>query len=87
MSARNKSKRFSSDRFIRSRRCYFKANKIDHIDYKDLDLLRYFISENGRILASRLTGTSSSYQRKLSKAIKRARYLALIPYCDLHKIK
>lgn len=60
--------------------CYFTANKIDHIDYKDVGLLRKFVSERGKILPRRITGTSAKYQRRLAVAIKRARYLALLPY-------
>jgi len=67
----------------RSRRCkvcYFTANGITHIDYKDVDLLRKFISERGKILPRRVTGTSAKYQRKLTRAIKRARQMALLPF-------
>ncbi len=60
--------------------CYFTVNKIDYIDYKDVDLLRKFISERGKILPRRVTGTSSKYQRQLTQAIKRARQMALLPY-------
>ena len=60
--------------------CYFKANGITHIDYKDVDLLRRFVSERGKILPRRLTGTSAKYQRKLTKAIKRATPMALPPF-------
>ncbi|GEN44652.1 30S ribosomal protein S18 [Alkalibacillus haloalkaliphilus] len=60
--------------------CYFKANNITHIDYKDIDLLKRFISERGKILPRRVTGTSAKYQRKLTVAIKRARQMALLPY-------
>ena len=60
--------------------CYFTANGITHIDYKDVDLLRRFISERGKILPRRVTGTSAKYQRKLTIAIKRARTMALLPY-------
>ena len=60
--------------------CYFKANGITHIDYKDVDLLRRFVSERGKILPRRLTGTSLKFQRKVSVAVKRARHLALMPY-------
>ena len=60
--------------------CYFKANGITHIDYKDVDLLRRFVSERGKILPRRVTGTSAKYQRKLTKAIKRARQMALLPF-------
>jgi len=60
--------------------CYFTVNKIAYIDYKDTDLLRKFISERGKILPRRVTGTSAKYQRMLTTAIKRARQLALLPY-------
>ncbi|PXW89792.1 SSU ribosomal protein S18P [Streptohalobacillus salinus] len=60
--------------------CYFTANGITHIDYKDVDLLRRFVSERGKILPRRVTGTSAKYQRKLTIAIKRARQMALLPY-------
>ncbi len=60
--------------------CYFTSNNITHIDYKDADLLRKFISERGKILPRRVTGTSAKYQRKLTVAIKRARMMALIPF-------
>lgn len=60
--------------------CYFTANKITKIDYKDVDLLKKFISERGKILPRRVTGTSAKYQRKLTIAIKRSRQMALLPY-------
>ena len=60
--------------------CYFTANGITHIDYKDVDLLRRFISERGKILPRRITGTSAKYQKRVNKAIKRARHLAILPY-------
>ncbi|AGX07010.1 MULTISPECIES: 30S ribosomal protein S18 [Bacillaceae] len=60
--------------------CYFTANGITHIDYKDVDLLKKFISERGKILPRRVTGTNAKYQRKLTVAIKRARIMALLPY-------
>jgi len=60
--------------------CFFTVNKITHIDYKDTDLLRKFISERGKILPRRVTGTSAKYQRALTTAIKRARQIALLPY-------
>lgn len=60
--------------------CYFKVNKITHIDYKDIDLLKKFISERGKILPRRVTGTSAKYQRALTVAIKRSRQMALLPY-------
>ncbi len=60
--------------------CFFTVNKIEKIDYKDVDLLKRFISERGKILPRRVTGTSAKYQRQLTKAIKRARQVALLPY-------
>ncbi len=60
--------------------CFFTVNKIEKIDYKDIDLLKRFISERGKILPRRVTGTSAKYQRQLTIAIKRARQIALLPY-------
>ncbi|MCS7463095.1 30S ribosomal protein S18 [Paenibacillus doosanensis] len=60
--------------------CYFTVNKITHIDYKDIDTLKKFISERGKILPRRVTGTSAKYQRMLTIAIKRSRQVALLPY-------
>ncbi|NGQ96096.1 30S ribosomal protein S18 [Brevibacillus sp. SYP-B805] len=60
--------------------CFFTVNKIKKIDYKDVDLLKKFISERGKILPRRVTGTSAKYQRMLTVAIKRARQVALLPY-------
>jgi len=62
--------------------CYFTVNKIKYIDYKDVDLLKKFMNERGKILPRRVTGTCSKYQRKLSVAIKRARQMALLPYTN-----
>ena len=64
----------------RKKVCYFTANNITHIDYKDVELLKKFISERGKILPRRVTGTSAKYQRMLTRAIKRARQVALLPY-------
>ncbi|RED52678.1 ribosomal protein S18 [Cohnella lupini] len=64
----------------RKKVCYFTVNKITHVDYKELDLLRKFISERGKILPRRVTGTKAKYQRMLTVAIKRARQMALLPY-------
>jgi small subunit ribosomal protein S18 len=68
----------------RKKYCYFTSNDIESIDYKDISLLRKFITESGKIVPSRITGTRSLYQRQLSKAIKLARFLSLLPYCDKH---
>jgi small subunit ribosomal protein S18 len=64
----------------RKKVCYFTQNKIDHIDFKNAELLKRFISERGKILSRRITGTSAKYQRELAKAIKNARHMALLPY-------
>ena len=64
----------------RKKVCYFTANGITHIDYKDTELLKRFISERGKILPRRITGNSLKYQRKVAAAVKRARHLALMPY-------
>ena len=72
-------------RFFRRRKfCRFTAEKIEQIDYKDLGILKGYISETGKIVPSRITGTKSFYQRQLAVAIKRARFLALLPYTDQH---
>jgi len=71
--------------FRRKKFCRFRAEGIEYIDYKDINLLRNYIMENGKIVPSRITGTSAKYQRQLSTAIKRARFLALLPFCDAHK--
>ena len=68
-----------------SRRRMQQASKETTIDYKDLDALRQFIGETGKIVPSRITGTTARFQRQLAQDIKRARYLALLPYTDQHK--
>lgn len=70
--------------FRRRKYCKFTAEGITEIDYKDIELLKQFITETGKIVPSRVTGTSAKYQRQLAKAIKRARYVALLPYSDQH---
>lgn len=73
-------------RFFRRRKyCRFTAEGIEQIDYKDLEILKAYVSETGKIVPSRITGTSAKYQRQLATAIKRARHLALIPYTDSHQ--
>ena len=71
-----------NDRERRGRKkvCYFTANNIEYIDYKDVDTLRKFVTDRGKILPRRVTGTSAKYQRKLAIAIKRARHMALLPF-------
>ena len=72
-------------RFFRRRKyCRFAAEGIKEIDYKDLNLLKQYVSESGKIVPSRITGTSARYQRQLADAVKRARFLALLPYSDSH---
>ena len=71
--------------FRRGKYCRFTAEGITEVDYKDVELLKAYITETGKIVPSRITGTKAKYQRQLSKAIKRARYLALLPYTDGHK--
>ena len=71
--------------FRRRKFCRFTAEGVDEIDYKDLDTLKAYITETGKIVPSRVTGTSAKYQRQLAAAIKRARYLSLLPYTDHHE--
>ena len=71
--------------FRRKRYCRFTAEGIKEIDYKDLDLLKQYVTETGKVVPSRITGTSARYQRQLATAVKRARYQALLPYTDQHK--
>lgn len=71
--------------FRRRKYCKFTAEGIAEVDYKDLDILKEFVSETGKIVPSRITGTKARYQRQLATAVKRARYLALIPYSDSHR--
>ena len=84
--AKNK-KRFQQQNplFKRKKFCLFTVAGVEQIDYKDLDTLKDFIGENGKITPARLTGTRAIYQRQLDTAIKRARFLALMPYTDQHK--
>ncbi|RMD78580.1 MAG: 30S ribosomal protein S18 [Gammaproteobacteria bacterium] len=72
-------------RFPRRRKyCRFTAEGVKEIDYKDVQTLKSYITETGKIVPSRITGTRAKYQRQLARAIKRARFLALLPYCDRH---
>ena len=71
--------------FRRKRFCKFTAEGYTEIDYKDLNTLKAYVTESGKIMPSRVSGTKAGYQRQLQTAIKRARFLALIPYCDSHE--
>ena len=72
-------------RFFRRRKfCRFTAEDVKEIDSNDLNTLKAYVSETGKIVPSRITGTKAKYQRQLSTAIKRARFLALLPYTDSH---
>lgn len=71
--------------FRRKKSCKFSAEGVAAIDYKDLATLKQYIGENGKIVPARITGTKSRYQRQLNTAIKRARFLALLPYTDKHE--
>lgn len=72
-------------RYFRRRRfCKFTVEGVEEIDYKDLNTLKQYVTETGKIVPSRITGTNARYQRQLARAIKRARFLGLLPYCDAH---
>jgi small subunit ribosomal protein S18 len=79
-----KDRNSSRNLFKRRKFCRFSAEKIEWIDYKDIDILKDFINENGKMMPARITGTKAHYQRQLTTAIKRARFLALLPFTDLH---
>ena len=72
-------------KFFRRRKfCRFTADGVDQIDYKDLVTLKNYVTETGKIVPSRITGTRANYQRQLATAVKRARFLGLLPYTDRH---
>ena len=72
-------------RYFRRRKfCRFTADNVVQIDYKDLATLKNYVTESGKIVPSRITGTKARYQRQLATAVKRARFLALLPYSDAH---
>ncbi|MDM7950420.1 30S ribosomal protein S18 [Hydrogenophaga sp.] len=89
-------KRFNKDKrpkrntqsllFKRKRYCRFTVANVEEVDYKDVDVLRDFIAENGKIIPARLTGTRAFYQRQVNTAIKRSRFLAMLPYSDQHRV-
>ena len=70
--------------FRRKRFCRFTAEGITEVDYKDLNLLKNYVGETGKLVPARITGTKAKYQRQLTSAVKRARFLALLPYTDQH---
>ena len=70
--------------FRRRKFCRFTADGVNEIDYKDINVLKQYVGESGKIVPSRITGTKAKYQRQLATAVKRARYLALLPYTDNH---
>jgi len=74
----------TSSFYRRRKYCRFTAEGIKEIDYKDIDLLKQYVTETGKIVPSRITGTKAKYQRQLARAVKRARFLALLPYSDAH---
>ena len=75
----------NGSKFFRRRKfCRFSAEGIEHIDYKDLGMLKQYVRETGKIVPSRITGTKARYQRQLTTAVQRARFLALLPYSDNH---
>ncbi|MDP3134328.1 MAG: 30S ribosomal protein S18 [Burkholderiaceae bacterium] len=73
-------------RFKRKRYFRITVGNVEEVDYKDIDTLRDFIAENGKIIPARLTGTRAIYQRQVNTAIKRARFLAMLPYSDQHRV-
>ena len=81
---KEREKRINRPLFKRKKFCRFTVEGVKTIDYKDIEVLKDFISENGKIIPARITGTRSFYQRQLGTAIERARFLALLPYTDRH---
>lgn len=81
---RDKDKNANRPLFKRRKFCRFTAEGIKMVDYKDVEILKDFINENGKIIPARITGTKSHFQRQLGTAVERARFLALLPYTDLH---
>ena len=71
--------------FRRKKMCRFTADGANEIDFKDVNMLKNYISETGKIVPSRITGIQTRFQRQLAKAIKHARFIGLLPYCDSHK--
>lgn len=71
--------------YRRKKSCRFSSDGTTEIDFKDINLLKNYITETGKIVPSRITGTQTRFQRQLAKSIKLARFLALLPYCDSHR--
>ncbi len=85
VNTKNTKRRDNSRQLFKRRKfCRFTVENITWVDYKDVEILKDFIAENGKIIPARITGTKAHFQRQLSAAIKRARFLALMPYTDLH---
>ena len=85
VNTKNTKRRDNSRQLFKRRKfCRFTVENITWVDHKDVELLKDFIAENGKIIPARITGTKTRFQRQLSTAIKRARFLALMPYTDLH---
>jgi len=82
-SPRRKRRRPQSDRGRKRKVCYFCKEKIDHVDYKDVALLRKFMSDRAKIRARRVTGNCARHQRQVARAIKNAREMALLPYTSV----
>jgi small subunit ribosomal protein S18 len=70
----------SINKIIHMKQCYFSQNNIKHIDYKDIEVLKKFLNPHGRMLSRKKTGISAKYQRKLAEAVKRARFMAILPF-------
>ncbi|MEE9581237.1 MAG: 30S ribosomal protein S18 [Nitrosomonadaceae bacterium] len=81
---KEKDKNANRPLFKRRKFCRFTAEGIKMVDYKDIEILKDFINENGKIIPARITGTKARFQRQLGVAVERARFLALLPYTDLH---
>ncbi|MBK9520915.1 MAG: 30S ribosomal protein S18 [Rhodocyclaceae bacterium] len=85
LGAKKKDDKSRGGLFKRRKFCRFTVEKIEEVDYKDVEILKDFVAENAKIMPARITGTKTGYQRQLSTAIKRARFLALLPFTDLHQ--
>ena len=81
---KEREKKVNRPLFKRKKFCRFTVEGIKHVDYKDIEILKDFINENGKIIPARITGTRAFYQRQLSTAVEHARFLALLPYTDQH---